>query len=451
MLHGSVMRSLLVFAVPLVLTGWLQMLFNAADSLVVGRFAGSQALGSVGATFVFVMLIVAFFGGLAAGVTVCAANDVGAGDAESYGETMHVSLLLAFLVGLFILALGESLAVTVLRLMHSPADIIGGATTYLRIYFLCMPAQMVYNSGASLMRARGDSRHPLIFLALSGACNLGLNVLFVAVFHWNVVGVATATVITQYLSAFLVIRALMREEEPWRLHLNRLRLRKEKIVRILRIGLPAGLQVSMLAASDIPLQTAVNSLGSLAVSGNAAALNVDGLIFSTIESLTQACTVFTGQCVGARMYDRASSVLKNSMVITVACGIVFGLASSLLRYRIVGLFLPDAPEAVAFGADRALAVATFVFIYGIMGTLNASLRGYGVSLAPAVVNIIALFGLRLAWANLYFPRHPTLFHLYISYPIAWTVAILMLVVIYRPLLRRAKQRLAAESAAKEAG
>ena len=448
MLHGNVLGSLLRFSIPLVLTGWLQILFSSADSMVVGRYAGSAALASVGATFAFVMLIVCFFGGLSAGVTVCAANDVGAQNAESYRETMHVSLLLAFLIGVFVLFLGEALAGSVLRLMNAPEDIIGGATTYLRLYFLCMPAQMVYNTGASLMRSRGDSRHPLIFLAISGATNLVLNILLVALFHWDVVGVAVATVVTQYLSAFLVIRALRREEETWRLDLRRLCLRKEKIGRILRIGLPAGLQAAMLAASDIPLQTCVNSLGSLAVSGNAAALNIDGLIFSTIESLTQGCTVFTGQCVGARLHDRTKSVLKNGMLITVLAGLIMGAIGLALRFQIVALFLPEAPDAVAFGADRAKAVATFAFIYSVMGTMNAYLRGHGVSIAPAVINIFALFAFRLIWAFTYFPHHRSLFHLYISYPIGWLIAIAMLLCIFRPSIRRAREKQEAEAQAR---
>ena len=447
MLHGKVLGSLLRFALPLVLTSWLQMLFNAADSLVVGRFAGSAALGAVGVTFSFVMLLIGFFGGLATGVMVCASNDVGAGDIKSYRETMHVSLLLALLVGVFVMLLGEFISRPVLRLMHAPEDILDNAVLYLRIYFLCMPAQIVYNNGAALLRARGDSRHPLIFLAISGATNLVLNVIFVAAFKWSVVGVAVATAISQYLSAFLVLRAHTREPDPWRLELKNLCLRKEKIGRIVRIGLPAGLQIAMLAASDIPLQTAVNSLGSLAVSGNAAALNVDGIIFMTIEALAQACTVFTGQCVGARMFDRAKTVLRNGLCVTVLCGIVFGGLGALLRFRIVGWYLPDSPEAVAFGADRALAVVTFVFIYAVMATINASLRGYGITLAPAIINILALFGLRLTWAYTYFPKHPTLFHLYISYPIAWTVAIVLLLIVYRPLVKKAREALAAKDAA----
>ncbi len=445
MLHGNVMGSLLRFSVPLVLTGWLQTLFSSADSLVVGRFAGSSALAAVGATFAFVMLIICFFGGLSAGVTVCAANDAGANDPESFRETMHVSLLLAFLIGVFVLFLGEGLAGTILKMMHAPEDIIDDAATYLRLYFLCMPAQMIYNTGASLMRSRGDSRHPLIFLAISGATNLILNIVFVALFHWNVVGVAVATVITQYLSAFLAIHALLHEEEAWRLDLRKLCLRREKIGRILRIGFPAGLQAAMLAASDIPLQTCVNSLGSLAVSGNAAALNIDGLIFITIENLTQACTVFTGQCVGAGLFDRTRTVRRDSMIVTVLAGMICGAIGLLFRYQLVALFLPETPEAVAFGADRAKAVATFAFIYSVMGTLNAFLRGYGVSVAPAVINIFALFVFRLIWSFAYFPHHRTLFHLYISYPIGWLIAIVMLLVIYRPAMGKAMERLEAEA------
>ena len=264
-------------------------------------------------------------------------------------------------------------------------------------------------------------------------------------------GVAVATVITQYLSAFLAIRALRREEEAWRLDLRQLCLRKEKIGRILRIGFPAGLQAAMLAASDIPLQTCVNSLGSLAVSGNATALNIDGLIFITIENLTQACTVFTGQCVGARLFDRTKTVRRDSMIITVLSGMICGAVGLIFRNQLVALFLPEAPEAVAFGADRAKAVATFAFIYSVMGTLNAFLRGWGVSVAPAVINIFALFVFRLIWVFAYFPHHQTLFHLYISYPIGWLIAIAMLLAIWRPSLRRARERLDAEAAAGQTG
>lgn len=441
MLHGPVLRPLLRFAVPLVLTGWLQMLFNSADSLVVGRFAGADALAAVGATFSFVMLLISFFGGLSAGVTVCAANDLGAKNEKSFRETMHVSVLLALIIGCVVLVIGELLSRPVLRMMNAPENILDSAVLYLRLYFIAMPAQMVYNTSASLMRARGDSRKPLRFLAISGATNLILNILLVALLHWDVAGVAAATIATQYLSAFLGIRALRGWEEPYRLHPKDLCLRKNKVLKILKIGLPAGLQASMLAASDIPLQTCVNSLGSMAVSGNSAALTVDGIVFSTMESFTQACTVFTGQNAGARQHERSKTILLNSMAVTVIGGLIMGWLGYFLRYPILRAFLPEAPEAVAFGVDRVRAVATLAFIYGIMSSINSSLRGYGISAEPAIVNIIALFGLRLCWSFFYFPHHRTLFHLYISYPIAWTVAIAMGLCIYRPLMRRARKKL----------
>lgn len=441
MLHGPVLGPLLQFSVPIVLTGWLQMLFNSADSLVVGRYAGAQALAAVGATFSFVMLLIGFFRGLATGVTVCAANDIGSGNRAEFRETMHVSLLLALLVGIFAMFLGEILSAPVMRMMNAPADVLGGAVLYLRLYFLCIPAQMVYNTSASLMRANGDSRHPLLFLAISGAANLLLNILLVAVFHWDVAGVAVATVVTQYLSAFLGIRALLKWPEHSRLDLRELCLRKEKVLRILKIGIPSGLQISMLAASDIPLQTAVNSLGSMAVSGNSAALTIEGILFSTMESFAQTCTVFTGQNAGAKQHHRSRTILLNIMSVTVLSGLIVGWTGYFLRYPILRLFLPEAPAAVAFGVDRVRAVATTAFIYGVMCTLTASLRGYGISAEPAAVNIVALFGFRLCWAAFYFPNHRSLFHLYISYPIAWVIAIALLLIMYRPLLNRAQQRL----------
>lgn len=439
MLHGPVLKPLLRFSIPVVLTGWLQMLFNSADSLVVGRFAGAQALAAVGATFSFVMLIIGFFSGLSTGVTVCAANDIGSGNNAGLRETMHVSLLLALVVGVFALSLGEVLAVPVLRMMHAPEDVLDNSVLYLRLYFLCIPAQMVYNTSASLIRASGDTRHPLLFLAVSGAANLILNILFVAIFHWDVAGVAVATVLTQYLSAFLGVRALRRWPEPTRLNIRELCLRREKVLRILKIGVPSGLQISMLAASDIPLQTAVNSLGSMAVSGNSAALTIESLLFTTIESFAQGCTVFTGQNAGAKQHHRSRTILLNVMAITVISGLILGWLGYFLRYPILRLFLPEAPEAVAFGVDRVKAVATTVFIYGVMTSLNSSLRGYGISAEPAVVNIVALFGLRLCWAAFYFPHHRSLFHLYISYPIAWVVAITLILIMYRPLLHRAQR------------
>lgn len=436
MLNGPVTRPLVRFCIPLVLTGWLQMLFSMADSFVVGKFAGSAALAAVGATFVFTMIIISLFGGLSAGVTVCASNDCGAGDMDSLDRTAHTAVVLAFLTGLFVCLLGQCLSRAALSVMKVPADIFEDALTYLRIYFCCMPAQMVYGAGSSVLRAKGDSRNPLIFLTISGACNFCLNLLFVIAFKLSVVGVATATLITQYLSAVLVMQHLLRLDEPGGIRINKLGMKKDKVARILKVGIPAGLQSACLACSDIPLQTAVNSLGSLAVSGNAAAINIDGFIFTTMDCLGQGCTVFTGQNVGARKHDRVKKVLGSSMFITVMSGVVLGVLGFIFRHQIIGLFLPDAPAAVAHGASRCAAVTAFTFIYAFYGTITASLRGYGISTVPAILNIVCLCGFRFAWAAFYFPNHQSLFHLYLSYPLAWIICVIASLIIYKPLIKR---------------
>lgn len=436
MLHGSVMKKMLAFAIPMVLTSWLQTFFSSADSMIVGRWGSEGALASVGATFVFVMLIISFFGGLSAGVTVCAATDWGAGDRKGFDDTAHTAVLLSALVGLFIMVLGEIIAAPVLTAMDVPEDIRPGAILYLRLYMLCMPFQMVYNSGASIMRSRGDSKTPLMFLMISGASNVVLNILFVVAFKWNVAGVAIATVLTQALSAALVLTALFKKNSEYGLSFSRLKLHGEKVKNIVIIGLPAGLQAAMLAASDIPLQTCVNSLGSLAVAGNAAALNLDSITFMTMEAIGQSCTVFTGQCIGAGDHKRARKVLWNSMILIVASGAVIGWICVLFKTPLVSLFQPDSPEAVAWGVQRVMAVCSLAFVYGILATLNSSLRGHGISTPQAIINGIGLFGFRVMWSLVVFPRLPDLFHLYLSYPVAWTFCIIAMAIIYNPMIKR---------------
>lgn len=436
MLNGPITRPLISFCIPLVLTGWLQMVFNMADSFVAGKWAGAAALAAVGATFPFVMIVISLFGGISTGVMVCASNDCGSGDMESLDKTAHTSVLVAAIMGFVVMGVGQGLARWAMTSMKVPADIFDDAITYLRIYFCCMPGQLVYGAGGSILRAKGDSRTPLIFLAISGASNVMLNIIFVAVFKLSVVGVALATLITQYLSAALVMVHLLRLDEPGGIKLSKLRMEKAKVARILKVGIPAGLQAACLACSDIPLQTAVNSLGSLAVSGNAAAVNIDGFIFTTMESLGQGCTVFTGQNVGAKKHDRIKKVLGSSMFITVMSGVVLGLLGYIFRYQIIGLFLPEAPAAVAHGASRCSAVTAFTFIYAFYGIITASLRGYGISSIPAILNIVCLCGFRFAWAAFYFPTHQSLFHLYLSYPLAWIICVIASLIIYKPLIRR---------------
>lgn len=442
MLHGSVMKKLVLFSIPLILTNWLELMFSSTNSVIVGQWAGAGALAAVGATFPFFMTVVMLFGGMAAGVSVCAANDCGAGSEKDLDDTVHTALLLAFLLGVVMVFLGRFAARPMMNLLKTPEDVIDHSVRYLHIYFLCMPGMLVYLFGAAVIRAMGDSRHPLIFLAISGLANVVLSSLFVIVFSWGVAGVAAATVITQYLSAVLVVSFLIRMDAPYALRLSKLKLQKLKLAKILRIGVPAGLQSAILASSDMPLQFAVNSLGSLAVSGNAAALNIDGAIFSTMDAMCTGCTVFTGQNAGAKLFDRMKQVLKSSMLLTFCIALVMGLLGFAFRFQILGLFLPDAPAAVQFGASRVSIVSTTCFIYAILGILNASLRGYGISTTPAVITLIGIVGFRYLWVVTYLrlEAQPTMFGLYLSFPIAWAICIAATVLLYKRLTGRARDR-----------
>jgi len=438
MLNGSVMKNLIRFSVPLLLTNWLQLLFNTADRFIVSRWVGSDALAAVGATFPFYIMVICLIGGIGAGVSVCAANDFGAGDDNGLRDTLHTSILFALLFALFMLLLGQGLTRPVMRLLGTPADVVDDSVLYLRIYFLCMPGTLVYMFGASYIRATGDSKRPLMLLAISGASNVVLNMLFVIVFHWGVAGVAIATAITQYLSAVLVVIYLARRRGPSALDLKKLKLHKAKLAKIIRIGLPAGLQSAILASSDMPLQFAVNSLGSLAVAGNSAALTIDGAIFTSMDALCNACTVFTGQNGGAKQFSRMRQVLKDSLILTVAIGFVLGWTGFAFRYNIIGLFLPNAPEAVEYGVSRVSIVSTTCFIYAVLCVLNASLRGYGISTTPAIITLIGIVGFRYTWVLTYFKAHPTIFDLYISYPAAWILCIIITSILYGRLTKKVR-------------
>lgn len=436
-LEGSVFKKMLAFALPLMLTNWLHLLFNSADSLVVGHWAGSSALAAVGATFPITMTTVSLFGGLSIGITVCASNDFGARDERGYSETVHTAIPAALVVGIFVMIVGFFFARIPLNFLATPADIIDRSELYLKIYFLSMPGHMLYDAGASALRARGDSQNPLKFLLISGFVNVILNIFFVVVLNMEVAGVALATVISQYLSAVLVYAYMLRPGSPVKIEFKKLRFVKEKIMKIIKVGVPAGIQSALIAASDMPLQSAVNSLGSMAVSGNAAALNIDGFNFTSMDAMANACTVFTGQCVGARNSKKASEVFRTSLIMTIIVGFVIGWTGFLLRRPIISLFVPEAAEAIEFGASRCSIVSTTSFIYALLSIMNAALRAYGSSTVPAIISIIGLCGFRFVWVKTFFPAHPTMFGIYVSYPAAWILCIIVTALLFKPLIKAA--------------
>lgn len=364
--QGPLLKKIVLFVIPLMLMRWLQMLFSAADTIVVGRLVGDEALAAVGATAVIVQLIMWIFGGMSAGVSVGVAHDFGAGNIKDVEESIHTSMVTSVIIGIVLMALGYVLGRPALEMLNTPADIIDDSALYLNIYLIGVPAQLVYQFGAAVMRGLGDSQRPVLFLAFAGALNVVLNIISVAVFHMGIVGVALATAIAQYVSAIMMIVYMRRQDEQYRLKWDKLRIHGDKLWRIVRIGAPAALQGMLFSISDMAIQSAVNSLGALAVSGNAAALSIDGFIFIPMESMSQACTVFSGQNVGAKKFDRSKKVLLQCSLLAAAVGFIIGMIVLLLHKTLLGIYLPEAPEAVIFGSGRLSIVAGTCFLYGVL-------------------------------------------------------------------------------------
>ncbi len=418
MLNGPVMPKLLSFALPLMLSSVLQLTFNAADVIVVGRFEGDAALAAVGAPGALINLLVNLFLGLSIGANVLVAQYYGAGDYRNTGEAVHTSIALSLVGGFGVGLIGFFLAGTFLGMMRTPAEVLPLATSYMRIYFLGMPANMLYNFGAAILRAIGDTRRPLLYLTLAGVVNVALNLLFVIAFGMGVSGVALATIISQMISATLVVLCLIRTEGAIHLDVRRIRLRADKAWRIAKVGLPAGLQGAMFSISNVMIQSTVNSFGKVVVAGNTTASNLEGYIYVAMNSIYQGAITFTGQNVGARRYERISRVARDSLLAVFAIGAILGGLLMLGKRVLFGIYTRDA-AVIAAAALRDDIIAPTYFLCGMMEVMVGMLRGMGSSVTPMVVSVVGVCVLRIAWILLIFPLAPTLNTLYISYPISW--------------------------------
>lgn len=440
MCSGPLLSKILAFTLPLVLSSVLQLLFNAADVVVVGRYAGSTALAAVGSTGSLINLIVNLFMGLSVGVSVVVARHYGAQQYADVNTAVHTAMLMSLIGGAMSGILGFLLAYPLLQLMGSPADVIDQAALYVRIYFIGMPASMVYNFGSAILRAVGDTKRPLYYLSVAGVLNVLLNLLFVIRFSMGVAGVAVATTISQYVSATLIVICLMRSESCYRFHWAELALHKDKVLPILRIGVPAGLQSSIFAISNVVIQSSVNSFGSVAMAGSAAAANIEGFVYVTMSSVSQASLSFASQNIGARLYDRVGKICRTCLLLAAFFGILFGNAAYLLHDTLLGFYSPD-PAVIAAGAERLSIIGATYFLCGLMDTLACMLRAMGKSLLPMVVTIIGACGLRIVWVYTVLPLDPTFFTLFLSYPITWGITGAVHAVCYfftkRQMLRRA--------------
>ena len=434
MTTGALLPKVLMFSLPLVLTSVLQLLYNAADVIVVGRYAGAQSLAAVSSTGALINLLVNIFMGLSVGGSVVIARAYGAGDIREVHQGVHTSITVAGIAGVGVGILGFFASRPMLQLMGSPDDVIDLAALYMRIFFLGMPFNMLYNFGAAILRAVGDTRRPLYFLTFSGLVNVLLNLLLVIVFKLDVAGVAIATVISQVISAVLVLGCLLRSDGAIRLDPHALRIHREPLIHIVRVGLPAGLQGSLFSISNVLIQSSVNSFGSIAMAGNGAAANLEGFVYVAMNAIHQAALTFASQNLGARKLDRVRRNMWVCLGTVTVIGLSTGLIMLLLGRPLLSLY-NDTDEVIRFGLLRMSFILPTYFFCGCMDVMVGQLRGIGYSIMPMIVSLTGACLFRVVWIYTAFAASPTLNTLYISYPISWALTFAVHLLCYLYVLR----------------
>ncbi len=424
MCNGTIMDKLVSFALPLMLSSILQLLFNAVDIVVVGRFTGSQALAAVGSTSALINMFVNLFIGVSLGANVLSARFYAAGKEREMSETVHTAITFALISGIVMIFVGLLCTRGALELMDTPEDVIDQAALYMKIYFCGMPFFMLYNYGAAILRAVGDTKRPLLFLIISGAINAGLNLFLVIVFSMGVAGVAIATVISQVISCVLVLWCLFHTDSCYRLQLSKLGIRWDYLLQIFRVGVPAGIQSVVINFSNVLLQSSVNSFGSIAMAGYTAANNIFGFLYVSVNSITQACMSFTSQNYGAGKKKRMDRVLIDCMILSVIVAVALGGGANLFGSQLLHIYTTEA-DVIACGTEILLYTTLTYFLCGIMDLIPGALRGMGHSAVPMILSIIGTVGTRIFWIYGVFPMHRSLMVLFLSYPASWTVTILL--------------------------
>lgn len=422
MCNGPILPKLLAFTIPLMCSSILQLLFNAADIIVVGKFAGDDALAAVGSNTALINLLTNFFLGLSIGANVLVARFYGAKEEKETSETVHTAMLLALISGMILTLIGCFGARQILIWMQTPEEVLPLATTYLRIYFLGMTAMMVYNFGSAILRAIGDTKRPLYYLSFAGIVNFLLNLLFVIVFRMSVAGVGLATVISQCISAVLILRCMMKDNGETKLYLRKLRIYKKRFVKIIQIGLPASFQGIIFSISNVIIQASVNSFGRIVVAGNSAAQNIEGFVYVSMNAFHQATISFTSQNVGAGKLERINKILIWAETCVFVVGFALGNLAALFGRPLLSIFTQSAAVEDA-GMKRIMVICTTYALCGMMDVMVGSLRGLGYSVMPTIVSLIGACGLRLLWIFTFFriDKFHTLTSLYLTYPASWIV------------------------------
>ena len=434
---GPMLQKIILFSIPLAASSILQLLFNAADVVVVGRFAGSTALAAVGSNGSLINLLVNLFVGLSLGANVVAARCFGAKDERGVQNTVQTSVTLGLVSGVLLAVVGFFAARGLLELMSCPEDVIGLSALYLKIYFIGMPMTMLYNFSSALLRAVGDTKRPLYCLAAAGIINVVLNLVFVIGFSMSVAGVALATIISQTVSACMVTRMLMKEEGALHLDLHHLGFHMGALKQILLIGLPAGLQSTVFSLSNVVIQSAINSFGSTVVAGSSASANLEGFVYTAMNAFAQAAVTFTSQNIGARKYQNLNRVVLNCLLCAIVTGVVLGGGAVLAGTQLLHFYSSDA-AVVAAGYERLRVICGTYLLCGIMDTLPGAIRGMNYSTVPMFITLTGVCLFRIFWIYTIFPMHRTLTNLFISFPASWVITIAMQTVCL--LIVRAKVR-----------
>lgn len=447
--EGPLAKNILLYTFPIMASGFLQLLFNAADSIVVGRFAenGDTALAAVGATGALVNLIVNLLIGLSVGTSVNVAHCWGAGDKKGVSEVVHVSILTALVGGIIFGAFGFFMSKTFLALMSTPTEIIDKAALYMKIYFLGLPAIMVYNFAASIMRSTGDTKRPLIYLTVSGVINIILNLIFVICLGMDVDGVAIATVVSQATSAVLCLISLAKSKGPQKFEFRKLRFNAKRLRKLLVIGIPAGLEGTVFSVSNVLIQSASNSFGSVFLTGNSAASNLEGFIYIFCNSFYHSALTFVGQHVGAGKYSRLKKIVGYCLLFVSLTGLTLGTAAILLRKPLLRIYIPNNEQAVAYGASRLVIISVAYFLCGMMDTFTGSLRGMGASTVPMIISVLGVCGTRIIWIYTVFAAFHTPEVLFLSYPVSWAITVVIQFICY---LKVKKKLILKNASSKEA-
>lgn len=442
MTEGPLLKKIILYTLPIILTGILQLLFNAADLVVVGRYGSDNSVASVGATGAIINLITNLFIGLSIGAGVVVAHGLGAGRSEDVRKTVHTAIPTALVSGIVLTFIGIFGSRFFLELMGTPDDVINLSETYMKIYFIGITSSMVYNFGSAILRAGGDTKSPLIYLTVAGVINVILNLIFVIALKMDVAGVATATTVSQTVSALLILRALMKREDDCKLVLKNMRFYRRQIIRIIQIGIPAGIQGSLFSISNVIIQSSVNSFGSVVMSGNAAAGNIEGFVYMSMNSFSQTAINFTARNYGAGKMERLRKIMWLCLGSVFVTGLTLGVTARFFGENLLSIYIPNKPEDISYGLIRMTYICIPYFLCGLMDVTTGLLRGINYSVLPMIISVVGVCVFRIVWIYTVFriPEYHTLQSLYISYTISWAITFLTEFVIYLVLLRKLSKK-----------